>query len=384
MFAPLRNYPGITWYGLGGSFYTYNGRRIYYAISNQLITYIGEPEYEVDGEYYDTRLAVMVHEMLHCIETNSNSNGIHGFEAVHDAEQNGYDSGGTGEWFDWYHDLMQDTLKSGKKGFSEESFFIQHPQRILVDGVTISETSLEMESGGTAYLSASVTPENADYQNVVWNTSDPRIVRVSRDGKVTAYYPGKATVYASANNSMITAKCEVTVTGEYPNEIISVDQGYSKFTYNGKVKDPMLMIFNEEAWEDLLEDEQYTVSYSTDRKSIGRHTGTIRFIGKYKGFADRTISFTIVPAKGAFKSVTAGKKNLTIKIKAQKGGVKYKIGIKQKSAKKWKYYTISGTTKTIKNLKSKQQYQVKVQAFKKVDGETYKGSWSKPKTVRIK
>ena len=97
------------------------------------------------------------------------------------------------------------------------------------------------------------------------------------------------------------------------------------------------------------------------------------------------MSFTIKPAKAALKSVTVGKKNVTVKATTKpssKGGSHYQLAYKQKGAGKWKYTTTSSQTKTIKNLKKGKQYQVKVRAYKKVGKITYYGSWSTTKVSK--
>ena len=83
------------------------------------------------------------------------------------------------------------------------------------------------------------------------------------------------------------------------------------------------------------------------------------------------------------KSAKPGKKKLTVKIRAQSGGVKYQVSYRIKG-KSWKTKTATKPTLVIKKLKAKKKYQVRVRAFKVVSGTTYSGSWSKVKTVKIK
>ena len=62
---------------------------------------------------------------------------------------------------------------------------------------------------------------------------------------------------------------------------------------------------------------------------------------------------------------------------AKKGGTHYRIAYKVKGAQKWIYKNTTLTKVTIKNLKSGKRYVVKVQAYKTVNGEKYRGAWSK-------
>lgn len=109
-----------------GGYYRYSGKNIYYCIINDTMHY-GSPNAEVGGKRYDARTAVLIHEMLHCVETNSVLRGWSGFQPLHDSEKNGYVYSKELEWIDWYADLMQDRIKNGQgKGFRPESFYVPH------------------------------------------------------------------------------------------------------------------------------------------------------------------------------------------------------------------------------------------------------------------
>ena len=84
----------------------------------------------------------------------------------------------------------------------------------LAETVTISKTKLSLDSGKTYTLKANVTTTEGEiYNDVIWSSSDEKIVTVSESGVVKAVYPGKATVTATAaDGSGISASCEVTVT----------------------------------------------------------------------------------------------------------------------------------------------------------------------------
>ena len=238
VFAPLHDFEGVFWYGLGGMTYEYNGRLMYYATASNVPGLVGKKDCEIYGDKYDTRLGVMVHEMLHCIEVNSRSNGISFDAYVDGAEASGYVASEYGEWFDFYHDFTQDTLKQGNKGFSEESFYIHHPARVYVDSVSMEQETMDIKTGQTVALNAEVLPENADYQNLVWKSSDPNVAIVSQKGEVRGVTSGTAVISAVPNNSMLKAECVVTVTGEpnYP-ECLEDDGMYVvKRLKNGTVR----------------------------------------------------------------------------------------------------------------------------------------------------
>lgn len=74
--------------------------------------------------------------------------------------------------------------------------------------VSLDQTSLTLEKGKTATLTATVSPSDAS-QTVSWSSSNPDIIAVS-DGKITAASAGSATVTAKTANGK-TAICLVTV-----------------------------------------------------------------------------------------------------------------------------------------------------------------------------
>lgn len=82
--------------------------------------------------------------------------------------------------------------------------------------------------------------------------------------------------------------------------------------------------------------------------------------------------------------MTAGKKKITVKYSPVKGNCLYQIRYKEQKASKWEAVTTKSTTESIADLKSKKIYQVKVRAYKNVDGKIYYGSWSKNKAIKIK
>ncbi len=79
---------------------------------------------------------------------------------------------------------------------------------IDVTGVSL-DSSLVLETGSTAVLTASVLPANADDRRIIWASSDSSVASVS-GGTVMGVSAGTATIYAVASNGM-SAACQVTV-----------------------------------------------------------------------------------------------------------------------------------------------------------------------------
>ena len=82
---------------------------------------------------------------------------------------------------------------------------------VAVTGVTLDQTELELETGGTATLKATVMPDNASDNTVTWTTSDEKVAKVE-NGEVTAVAAGEAIITATTNDGGFTATCKVTVT----------------------------------------------------------------------------------------------------------------------------------------------------------------------------
>ena len=73
-------------------------------------------------------------------------------------------------------------------------------------------TSKTLYKGQSFKLEASVSPEDATFKNVRWNSSDVNIATVDEFGRVTAVGGGKVTIRCtSVDNPMVSAACNVTV-----------------------------------------------------------------------------------------------------------------------------------------------------------------------------
>lgn len=83
---------------------------------------------------------------------------------------------------------------------------------VAVTGVTLDKTTISLEAGQTAQLTATVQPGNADNQSVTWSSSDNNVVSVDATGKITANAKGSATITVTTADGGKTATCTVTVT----------------------------------------------------------------------------------------------------------------------------------------------------------------------------
>lgn len=82
-----------------------------------------------------------------------------------------------------------------------------------VTGVTLSQTSIGMNSGTTRQLSATVSPSSAFNQEVAWTSSDENVATVDQNGLVTAIAGGSCIIKAtSTDGSGVSSTCSVSVT----------------------------------------------------------------------------------------------------------------------------------------------------------------------------
>ena len=82
---------------------------------------------------------------------------------------------------------------------------------ISVTGVSLDESSITLDVGGSKTLTATVTPDNATNKKVRWTSDNETVATVSEDGVVTAVAGGTAVITATTHDGLFTATCTVTV-----------------------------------------------------------------------------------------------------------------------------------------------------------------------------
>lgn len=80
---------------------------------------------------------------------------------------------------------------------------------VHTESVTLNDTSVELNKGGTVALTATILPANATYRPASWSSSNEAVATVDQSGLVTAVGGGTATITASSDGQ--TATCAVTV-----------------------------------------------------------------------------------------------------------------------------------------------------------------------------
>lgn len=107
------------------------------------------------------------------------------------------------------YDSRYRVIINGQPGADGAVFINYGSTSIATTGVTLSQSSLTLNVGGSSTLTATVSPSNATNKTVTWTTSNASVATVS-GGKVTAVGPGTATITATTSGGQ-KATCTVTV-----------------------------------------------------------------------------------------------------------------------------------------------------------------------------
>lgn len=83
-----------------------------------------------------------------------------------------------------------------------------------VTGITLNESSIELEEDESYQLTATIQPSSASNKRIKWISSDISIAMVSGTGMVYALKPGKSTIMASTEDGGYVAMCKVQVSAK--------------------------------------------------------------------------------------------------------------------------------------------------------------------------
>lgn len=106
---------------------------------------------------------------------------------------------------------------------------------IPTTGITLDQTSGTLTEGDTVTLTATVSPDNATYKSVTWETSNSTVAAVV-DGVVTALKAGTATITAKTADGNFSATYALTVEAvqvNYTNLVPTAQAINSTDPYNG-------------------------------------------------------------------------------------------------------------------------------------------------------
>ena len=196
----------------------------------------------------------------------------------------------------------------------------------------------------------------------------------------------KATLTKDGSIAKVCKNCKKTVSKTTIAKVSNIKVNTASYVYNGKAKTPAVTVKDSKG-KTLRKNTDYTVTYAKGRKNVGKYKVTVTLKGNYSG--TNTLSFTIVPKGTKLSSVKAGKKQVTVKWKAQKKSttgyqVQYSTSKKFEGAKIATIKKNKTTSATIKKLKGGKKYYVRVRTFKTVGKTKYYSAWSNVKNAKVK
>ena len=211
---------------------------------------------------------------------------------------------------------------------------------------------------------------------------------IAAKGHSTTTKTQKATASKDGKITTTCTRCGTTTKTVKIAKVSKIKLSKTKYTYNGKKQTPSVTVKDSKGKE-LKVNTDYKVKLPSSRKNVGTYEVKITFKGsKYSG--SKTLSYTINPKSTKLSKVSAKKKGFEAKWKKQSTqtkGYQIQYSTSKKFAKGNKTKTISKnktTSYTIKKLKKKKTYYVRIRTYKKVSGKTYYSGWSSVKKVKIK
>ena len=259
------------------------------------------------------------------------------------------------------------------------------------------KVSLNATAPGTIYLEY-VIDENC-YATAskpdIFMTNDKlastAVIKIHVEKCESHHYKNIRTEATPTQDGSIIKRCSICNDSQLVQTIAKPDvYTITKNTYNGKVLKPSVTITDRNGKK--LSPSSYEIIYKKTGKNVGTYQAQINFRGDYTG--SKMISYQILPKNCSLRSVKAKKKSFTVRWKklTTKMPAKrisgYQIQYSEKpNFSKSKIKKISGykkTNVTIKKLKSKKKYYVRIRTILKSGGKTYYSNWSGSKGVKAK
>lgn len=292
---------------------------------------------------------------------------------------------------------------------------------VPASSISLNVTEKTLEVGATLALTATIEPEDVTDAGVTWSSSDETIAAVTEEGIVTAIAAGTATItVATTDGSELKATCNITVItkSDGSSDITSPTPGpagnntpapspsgnattaaLSAQTITGKNK--YTKTYGDKAFN-LNAKAPGTLTYTSGNKTVATVSGTGKVTIKGTGVAvitvkaapteqyqaaTKKITITVKPKKINGVKVKASSKKLTVTWKKTAKAAGYQIQYStSKKFKGAKTKTASSTakSKTIKKLKAKKIYYVRIRAYAKNGKKKIPGAYSKTVKIRVK
>ncbi|MBQ6440521.1 MAG: Ig-like domain-containing protein [Mogibacterium sp.] len=259
--------------------------------------------------------------------------------------------------------IPYDDDMGGKRYFKHYITWVKTPS-VKAQSLTLSETAVTIERGGSLLLTASIDPANAYHRKVTWMSSSPSVAEVSESGCVYGVSEGIAVITATNSDGITKSSCTVTVT---------------EMQEEKEAEERTMAEAESQAGEEIKPEEATLVDAVPDTS-----TEIESKIAKAKKLVVKNVKARAIKGKKAI--IRWSKKSSASGYQVQ---YSTKKSFKKKATKSLKVKGASKKTINIKKLKAGKTYYVRVRTYKNVKnsyGETVKvyGKWSKVVRLRAK
>lgn len=243
-----------------------------------------------------------------------------------------------------------------------------------VTGIKLNVDAITMTMTSTKKVQATLYPSNATIQGIIWSSSDRNVLTVksasttsSLQAIITPEGVGTAQVTATTVDGAFVARVKVTVNQK---SIAKATVGkIANKSYTGKAIKPSPAI--KINGKKLVKNQDYKITYKNN-KQVGTATVIFKGIGNFKG--TKKVTFKIIPR---MPKVTLGKKTknsiqIAIGKISEAEGYQIIYATNKTFTKNKKTVFVKGnkaSIQTLKKLKAKTKYYIKVRAYKKVKGK---------------
>lgn len=134
-------------------------------------------------------------------------------------------------------EISSEVSSESSSSEEESSSSEEIPETILIDNISLSETSIDMFLGDSAILEAVVSPSNATNQSIHWVVEQPNVISIDEDGWITGIGVGSTNVYAlpdseeQKSSTFTYSTCLVTV-NPLPEDAYDYDGYYEDLSWN--------------------------------------------------------------------------------------------------------------------------------------------------------
>lgn len=209
--------------------------------------------------------------------------------------------------------VIMATTMEGQKNASAKVTVKKAVEEVPVTGVKLDQDSLKLLVGETQKLKATVQPNDATNQAVIWSSSHPKVASVDEDGVVTAHKAGEATITVTTADGKKTDTAAITVRKKNDREGTLVASDSALWLYPGITTSVSIYYRNDGIRTKINRDpetrfhsENGLVTFENGRIKTGKEEGedwiTVSYLGE-----ELTIPVTISRESIRSLSIDAGR-----------------------------------------------------------------------------